>query len=263
MRTAKGIIVISVVLLLAMAGAASATVPRLMSFQGKLTNNADQPLTGNYDFTFRIYGAATGGAALWTEVQAGVAVETGIYNVLLGSVTPLNLAFDTGYWLSVEIGADGEMSPRYRLTSAPYSLYSDTANAAVSGGASGARVVYSGVFDTSYAGDTVLTADAGGYGTITGRYITVNVPEMTLTDPPIFSVFYDGLKGDTGGDLGLLMISRGFGYYEVSYAASWWGTFVFIEQGKIHLLYEVESSLQGIVMSSVLSGSKYYVVVLK
>ncbi len=99
---------------------AFASVPAVMSYQGILKDGSGNYLTGTYSMVFRIYSASTGGTALWTETQSSVSVSSGKFNVLLGSVTTLGLDFDTDYWLSVQVGADSEMTPRVRLTSAGY-----------------------------------------------------------------------------------------------------------------------------------------------
>lgn len=77
---------------------------------------------GTYSITFKLYKAETGGAALWTDVQPSVEVSSGIYSATLGSdANPLNLPFDTLYYLGVTIGST-ELTPRVLLTSAPYAL---------------------------------------------------------------------------------------------------------------------------------------------
>ena len=43
---------------------------------------------GNYNLTFKLYEAATGGSAIWTETQT-VAVSNGVFAAILGSVTPI------------------------------------------------------------------------------------------------------------------------------------------------------------------------------
>ncbi|MCX6879881.1 MAG: tail fiber protein [Verrucomicrobia bacterium] len=97
-------------------------VPRVMTFQGKLTDPQGHVLDGNHKLTFRIYNQETGGGVLWQEVHNATPVTKGIFAVPLGASTPLNLPFDTAYWVSIEVGTDGEMSPRQRLTSAPYAI---------------------------------------------------------------------------------------------------------------------------------------------
>jgi len=108
--------------------AAQAAVPKLLTYQGVLKNGSGSFLTGTYSMVFRIYSASTGGTALWTETQSSVSATSGKFSVQLGSVTALNLDFSTDYWLSIQVGADAEMSPRVRLTSMGYGIRSDYEN---------------------------------------------------------------------------------------------------------------------------------------
>lgn len=106
---------------------ATASAPRLISFQGQLTDSVGARLTGTYSMTFKIYNVSTGGAALWTEAQSSVSVVNGVFDVELGSVAALTLSFDAQYWLGITVGTDPEMTPRRKLLSSPYALYADTA----------------------------------------------------------------------------------------------------------------------------------------
>jgi hypothetical protein len=45
-----------------------------------------------------------------------------VYSVFLGTVTPLNVSFNTTYYLGVKVGSGSELTPRFRLASAPYAL---------------------------------------------------------------------------------------------------------------------------------------------
>lgn len=105
---------------------ARAAVPHLLTYQGILKDGTGNLLTGNYSMTFRIYSAASGGTALWNETQSGVSAASGKFSVQLGSVTSLNLDFGGDYWLSIQVGADAEMSPRVRLTSVGYAYRADS-----------------------------------------------------------------------------------------------------------------------------------------
>jgi hypothetical protein len=118
----KSTITISLLVVLATVGIASAQVPQTMSYQGVLKDDTGVIVPdGDYEFTFRIYDAPSLGTALWTEVQTKH-VTAGILNVILGEVTPIALAFDEPYWLGVTIGTGDELSPRTELTGAPYAL---------------------------------------------------------------------------------------------------------------------------------------------
>ncbi len=75
-----------------------------------------------YSLKFRLYEQAEGGAHIWEEVQPEVDVVGGIYTAILGSVTALNVPFDTTYYLGVSVGSTSEMLPRIQLTTAPYAL---------------------------------------------------------------------------------------------------------------------------------------------
>lgn len=100
------------------------TMDQVIRFKGELTDTSGDVLDGVYDIQFRLYNEATGGESLWTETQQGVDIVDGVMDVELGSVTPFTLPFDEQYWLSVEVDSDGEMIPRFKLTSAPYAIKS-------------------------------------------------------------------------------------------------------------------------------------------
>jgi len=99
-----------------------AQIPQTMSHQGVITNASGNPVPdGNVTLAFRLYDGATGGSPLWTETQT-VSVSKGIFSTILGSVTPLSLAFDKPYWLGISISGGPELAPRVQLTSAPYAI---------------------------------------------------------------------------------------------------------------------------------------------
>ena len=106
-----------------------ATVPQLINYQGKLTDTTGVGINDTLTMTFRIYDAQSGGAPLWTETHPNVPIVKGLFDTQLGSVTPLDLMFDTLYYLELEINSD-TLAPRVTLVSAPYAfraLYADTA----------------------------------------------------------------------------------------------------------------------------------------
>jgi len=98
-----------------------AAVPHLLNYQGRLTDSGGAPLNGTYALTFRIYDAETAGTMLWEETQSGVVIQKGIFSILLGSVTNLELPFDKPYWLEIKVGNE-VMSPRQAITSAGYAI---------------------------------------------------------------------------------------------------------------------------------------------
>jgi hypothetical protein len=93
-----------------------------MSYQGRLTDAGDNPVTGNRDMTFRLFTADSGGSAIWTETQNNVPVNTGVFNVVLGVNTALDEAnFHQPLYLEVVV-AGQTMTPRQQLLGAPYAF---------------------------------------------------------------------------------------------------------------------------------------------
>jgi hypothetical protein len=96
--------------------------PNTISYQGVLTDGSGNIVAdGNYNLTFKLYDVATSGAALWQELQS-VNITKGIFNVNLGSVSPLTIPFDKPYWLGITVQSGSELAPRIELTSSAYSL---------------------------------------------------------------------------------------------------------------------------------------------
>lgn len=99
------------------------SIPDLINYQGKITDSSGMFINNNVDLTFRMFDVETGGSALWEETQTGVKVSDGYFHVLLGmdSAFPAGLFSIPNLWLSTEVNNDGEMTPRSRLASVPYS----------------------------------------------------------------------------------------------------------------------------------------------
>jgi|GEM_PF-2556888 len=115
------------VLLLAPGNAQLASTGTI-AYQGRLADSAGNPLTETLNMSFRLYAASSGGAALWTEQWTGpngVQVSDGLFNVMLGSLTPIAQVVITGnsnLFLGITVGTDDEMSPRVQLGSVPFAV---------------------------------------------------------------------------------------------------------------------------------------------
>jgi len=109
-------------------------IPKKINFQGRVTDNNNIPYTGSYSMTFRIYDSLTGGNLLWNETQNNITVVKGLYSILLGSVTEMNILFDKAYYMTVELNSNGEIAPRIPIVPVGYAfraIYADTAANAV------------------------------------------------------------------------------------------------------------------------------------
>lgn len=102
--------------------AANAQVPNTLSFQGTLTDQAGQPITGTRSVTLSLYTVASAGTPFWKETQT-VSVISGRFSAVLGSSSnPLNSANFTGEtYIGIKVGSDAEM-PRQKLTSVAYAF---------------------------------------------------------------------------------------------------------------------------------------------
>ena len=160
--------------------------PELLSYQGYLVDangaplgmdGSGDPLPSNYDVTFSIFSASSGGNLLWREQQT-ITVDAGYFSVLLGEGTqvgsdprpPLSEVF-TGIgaderFIGVAVrfeagGAFSDILPRLRLLTSPYAFLATQARSVV-----------------NPDGNPLLTAE-GGTVTISGT--------LTATQPIVAS----------------------------------------------------------------------------
>jgi hypothetical protein len=116
------------VLTVVVTGSFSAEIPRRINYQGKLTDGATgSPLPGSHDIDFGIYDDPGAGTLLWSESQTVSADSAGVFFAILGSVTPIDVSFDSPVWLEVEV--DGEaLWPRREMVSVPFSFRASEAD---------------------------------------------------------------------------------------------------------------------------------------
>src|SRR3989304_3598666 len=228
----KHIIPIILFLIIGISQFTSAQIPQTMSYQGVLTGIDGSPVPdGTASLTFRLYNSSENGDTLWQETQS-VQVTNGIFNVILGNKTPLNLPFDEQYWLGVTINSGTELIPRVALTASPYSLNSHSTIAETEPGqgltirdlggevthqfdASG-DVTHSGVgkfLGGIIVGDTIIVPlDTSGNKIATTK--SFELSKAINDDLPIF-----GIKG-AGSDVGVFGAGGNIGVYGQSKGTS-------------------------------------------
>lgn len=172
--------------------------PQRVNFQGRLTDLSDNPLNGSFSLTFSLYNAPTGGAALWTETQAGVSIANGAVESLLGSVTPIpySVSASSSVYLEIQVGAE-VLSPRqpfssvlyamntYQLAGKPYDAFLDTSTAQTISGIK------------TFSANPVFNAGAIGQASVSGlpaALATVAAATATL------KAQIDGISGDNLGN---------------------------------------------------------------
>lgn len=111
-----------------------AQVPRIISYQGVLTDSVGLVLPDStYRLSFSIDSTSTvSSSPLWTSTRE-VAITSGRVSVLLGENAPILCAFDKQYWLFVTLKrTSGDVAfPGVKLGAAPYAFRADTANVAI------------------------------------------------------------------------------------------------------------------------------------
>ncbi|HMK38528.1 MAG TPA: tail fiber domain-containing protein [Bacteroidota bacterium] len=129
----KSIIICTVVALLcAVSFTGYCQVPKTIAYQGVLADASGVPKPdATYTITFRLYQASSGGSAIWSE-QKNLATTRGLFSTQLGDQVLFGAAvkFDRAYWLSIQVGAEAELSPRVSLSSVGYSFRSINADTA-------------------------------------------------------------------------------------------------------------------------------------
>lgn len=211
-------------LLVIIVNSLDAQVPRQLSYQGVLTDTLGiaRP-DGEYAMTFRLYAAAGGGSALWTEAK-NVTVKDAIFTTYLGDTTPFpgSITWDAPYWLSIQVGGNPELTPRIKLASAAYSLNPGSGSSPWVTDSSTGHLIYGGenvfigrnfpisgneVFGfrantgaNTYGGMYAETSDPAGwpfYGYATNgsfRAWTYLQPESTATLPPAWHLYLSGVR---------------------------------------------------------------------
>ncbi|MBI2438084.1 MAG: tail fiber domain-containing protein [Lentisphaerae bacterium] len=113
-----------------------AQVPSVTDYQGRLTDQTSVPLNndpnnaadGQIDLIFRIYDVLTGGSAIWGQTNQDVAVNNGLFSMLLTNVNTDTFPASnvTNRWLEVEVITNGVvasvLSPRKVIVSVPYAF---------------------------------------------------------------------------------------------------------------------------------------------
>ncbi len=119
------------VLITAIASPANAGTPQLISYQGRLLDDAGAGVTGEVEVVFTLYADEAGTISLWTETHTGVAVSDGLFSVLLGSVSDLDVPAFNGSIRYLGVSVDGVPSAEPApIVSVAYALragHSDTA----------------------------------------------------------------------------------------------------------------------------------------
>jgi len=128
--------VASVLVSLVLFSVVSAEVPRMMHYQGRLTDTLGIAMDTKVNLTFGFFEDSAGTSQLWTEKHESVTVEDGLFSVLLGSVTPIDPEHFNGatLWLGIAVDEGDFMMPLTPMVSTAYAFGSSRADHAATAG---------------------------------------------------------------------------------------------------------------------------------
>ncbi|MBI4396208.1 MAG: hypothetical protein HY548_03865, partial [Elusimicrobia bacterium] len=150
-------------------GLLHAGAPAVINYQGKLTDENGNPLTGSHSFAFSIHDDDSAGSLLWTETK-DLYVENGVFNVQLGTTTVFPDDLFNGSVRYLRVNVDGQdLSPRERLVSAPFAI----------------RVADNSVGTNEISDNSVAEGDLNT-ASVDGRYVTRGTAQ-TITSTKTFS----------------------------------------------------------------------------
>jgi hypothetical protein len=90
------------------------------TYQGRLTDAAGNPLTGNYNLVFQLWDDATAGSQVGVNiVRNGVQVNNGLFTVDLD--VPQSAFNGQALWLRIQVNGQW-LTPRQELLPVPYAL---------------------------------------------------------------------------------------------------------------------------------------------
>lgn len=190
-------------------------IPQKINYQGTLNNKSGGPANGSFNMTFRIYSTATGTNPIWTETWSAnnsspVVVTDGVFNVMLGSITPLSndfFALHPKTYLGISVANDSEFLPRQMLASVGYAF------AAGNGIPKGGIIMWSG---TTVPDGWVLCDGSSGTPNLKEKFIIgasttypIGVPGGSLSHTHPGVNHLHALGGSTGGTYDTDIVRRG------------------------------------------------------
>lgn len=181
--------------------AANAQVPRMISYQGIVIDAAGKVIPdGAHNLSLKLYDNIGAAVAIYSENHLAVPIIKGLFNIIIGSQTPIptTVTFDRGYFMGISVDGGAEMSPRAPMLAAPYALHAAIADQASSLAPGTTGIVTSvntseGAITLQGAGATTVT-NASGLITIssTDNGLVLPYAQTMTSDAPLFSVTATG-----------------------------------------------------------------------
>ena len=181
---------------------AQTAAPRVLSFEGKLTDSAGKAIINPTDVRFGLYSSplSSGSALLWEDVRNIDPDPQGSFRVLLGTnenSIPSGLFSDNNLlYLGITVARTNELSPRQRIAAIPFAENTDRLQGMLpitDASSQNSNVILaldsSGNLSIGGAGSHTFTA-SGGEFKISGQPLTLSTNTGTNAD---VSIIPDGL----------------------------------------------------------------------
>lgn len=129
----------ALMLLVPVASSAGAEVSPHVSYQGRVLDAAGEPVAGPIDIEIGIWDSATGGEVLYQEQHLATPLDSGIFNLQIGTGTSPTGALNASTfssadrWLELAIGGD-VLAPRQPFSSVAYTFRAERADVATTAG---------------------------------------------------------------------------------------------------------------------------------
>lgn len=170
-----------------------ASPPRVLSFQGRLTDASDNPISTSTQIKFSIYNSetASGSAQLWEETQSITPDTDGLFSTMLGKTSAISqslFATSSSLWLGITVGSDSELIPRQQLATVAYASNAETLQGLL-------PITQSGAGTTN----VVLALDSSGNLTIGGTAkptFQASGGQFKLSGQPLVLSTNTGSNGD-------------------------------------------------------------------
>ncbi|MCP4119993.1 MAG: hypothetical protein GY737_32270 [Desulfobacteraceae bacterium] len=188
----------------------AASPPTTINYQGYLTDDSSNAITGTVGILVKVYDASSGGSLLYTEIHSSVSVSSGQFSILIGSqnqsgagTTWSSVDFGLALWLDITIDSDNDttvaadatvggatgddetLSSRVPLEPAPYARMAlDVADSVTINSATINGAALSGTITgtPTFSDAVVLTQPDINGGTVDDAYLS-----GTITGSPTFS----------------------------------------------------------------------------
>ncbi len=171
--------------------AAHAEVPGLIIHQGYLTDPDGVPINGEVELWFKIYDQEVDGNDVWSEEPRSYTVTGGVFQAVLGQITPLTPAHLTGpRWLEVKVNGE-HLEPRERIVSCFFAI--EAGDADTVDGAHAAALEESAEIDADLTSHTAL---AGAHHSKTTSFLELTDSAMDVQIPDDITINYAAAAGN-------------------------------------------------------------------